>query len=127
LAIELSRPFVKELPYYMDKIDIEICYSYEEEPVLLQRSVLLGTTILEALKALVTEQLALPLRMLEPQILAGHVGLFGKQKPLDTLLKQGDRIEIYDPLLLDPKEARRLRALASKAPAKFKKSPQSKA
>lgn len=99
----------------MDSITIEICYIFDEKPVLLQRSVLLGTTILEALKSLSTEQVALPSRMLEPQTLAGHVGLFGKQKPLDTVLKAGDRIEIYDPLLLDPKEARRLRALASKA------------
>ena len=111
----------------MDNITVEICYVFEEKPVLLQRSILLGTTILEALKAFSTEQLALPLKMLEPQMLAGHVGLFGKQKPLNTVLKAGDRIEIYDPLLLDPKEARRLRALASKATEKFKKSRQSKA
>ncbi len=107
----------------MDNITIEICYIFEEKAVLLERSVLLGTTILEALKALATEPLTLPLSMLEPQTLGRHVGLFGKQKPMDTVLKAGDRIEIYDPLLLDPKEARRLRALASKAPAKFKKSP----
>ncbi|MBA4696868.1 MAG: RnfH family protein [Legionella sp.] len=37
------------------------------------------------------------------------VGIFSKQKPLDTILEQGDRIEIYRPLLLDPKEQRRKR------------------
>ncbi|KTD19142.1 protein yfjF [Legionella lansingensis] len=40
------------------------------------------------------------------------LGIFSKQMPLDTVLKTGDRIEIYRPLLLDPKEKRRQRAKA---------------
>jgi putative ubiquitin-RnfH superfamily antitoxin RatB of RatAB toxin-antitoxin module len=39
-----------------------------------------------------------------------RVGIFGKQISLDTILKPGDRVEIYRPLLLSPTEARRLRA-----------------
>ncbi|HLD84489.1 MAG TPA: RnfH family protein [Coxiellaceae bacterium] len=38
------------------------------------------------------------------------VGIFGKRVKLDAPLKAGDRIEIYRPLIIDPKEARRLRA-----------------
>ena len=38
------------------------------------------------------------------------VGIFGEVKPLDWVLAAGDRLEIYLPLQLDPKEARRLRA-----------------
>jgi len=38
------------------------------------------------------------------------IGIFGKQITADTLLKPGDRVEIYRPLLLSPTEARRLRA-----------------
>ena len=38
------------------------------------------------------------------------VGIFSAIKPLDTVLESGDRIEIYRPLLADPKEARRQRA-----------------
>lgn len=37
-------------------------------------------------------------------------GVFGKAVPPDTRLAQGDRVEIYRPLLIDPKEARRNRA-----------------
>jgi uncharacterized protein len=37
-------------------------------------------------------------------------GVFGKAVPPDTRLAQGDRVEIYRPLLIDPKEARRSRA-----------------
>jgi putative ubiquitin-RnfH superfamily antitoxin RatB of RatAB toxin-antitoxin module len=42
------------------------------------------------------------------------VGVFGKRAALDTPLKPGDRVEIYRPLAVDPKEARRRRALKKK-------------
>lgn len=38
------------------------------------------------------------------------VGLFGKKRPLDTVLRERDRIEIYRALVADPKESRRRRA-----------------
>lgn len=38
------------------------------------------------------------------------VGVYGKHVRADTPLADGDRVEIYRPLLLDPKEARRRRA-----------------
>ncbi|HEX3949422.1 MAG TPA: RnfH family protein [Steroidobacteraceae bacterium] len=38
------------------------------------------------------------------------VGIFGKRVPRDQVLKEGDRIEIYRPLLEEPKLARRKRA-----------------
>ena len=44
------------------------------------------------------------------------VGIYGKKKPLDTVLRPLDRIEIYRPLVADPKESRRRRA-AHKAAA----------
>lgn len=37
------------------------------------------------------------------------VGIFSKPKKLSDILQEGDRIEIYRPLSIDPKEARRLR------------------
>jgi putative ubiquitin-RnfH superfamily antitoxin RatB of RatAB toxin-antitoxin module len=37
------------------------------------------------------------------------VGIWGRRARADTLLRQGDRVEIYRPLLCDPKQARRLR------------------
>ncbi|ALA23755.1 rnfH ubiquitin family protein [Piscirickettsia salmonis] len=37
-------------------------------------------------------------------------GVWNRQVRLDHLLQEGDRIEIYRALLIDPKEARRLRA-----------------
>lgn len=40
----------------------------------------------------------------------GRVGIFARKASLDTPLREGDRVEIYRPLQIDPKEARRLRA-----------------
>jgi len=41
---------------------------------------------------------------------AEEVGVFGKRVRADTPLADGDRVEIYRPLALDPKERRRQRA-----------------
>jgi putative ubiquitin-RnfH superfamily antitoxin RatB of RatAB toxin-antitoxin module len=38
------------------------------------------------------------------------LGVYGKEVPADALLADGDRVEIYRRLVLDPKEARRARA-----------------
>ena len=39
-----------------------------------------------------------------------EVGIWGKIVSRDTRVRDGDRVEIYRPLLMDPREARRLRA-----------------
>ncbi|MFG5777457.1 RnfH family protein [Comamonas sp. J-3] len=36
-------------------------------------------------------------------------GIWGRQRPRETLLADGDRVELYQPLLVDPKKARRER------------------
>jgi len=40
----------------------------------------------------------------------GLFGIFGKTVEPDSPLREGDRVELYRPLALDPKEARRRRA-----------------
>ena len=42
--------------------------------------------------------------------LDGRVGIFGKPVGMETPLSDGDRIEIYRPLRVDPRESRRRRA-----------------
>lgn len=39
-----------------------------------------------------------------------RVGVHGKLSPLDAVLREHDRVEIYRPLVADPKESRRKRA-----------------
>jgi len=43
------------------------------------------------------------------------VGIFSKVVPLDQVLREGDRVEIYRPLIADPKEVRRQRAAQGKS------------
>lgn len=45
----------------------------------------------------------------------GRVGVYGKVVPPGTILRDGDRVEIYRPLRADPKELRRERAAKKRA------------
>ena len=58
-----------------------------------------GSTLGDALLAFAVDDLS-----------QADVGIWGKSVPLDTPLKDGDRIERYRPLIADPKEARHRRA-----------------
>ena len=42
-------------------------------------------------------------------IASGSTGIWGRQRPVGTQLADGDRVELYRPLLVDPKVARRER------------------
>ena len=44
-----------------------------------------------------------------------NLGVYGKPKPAESAAKAGNRVEVYRPLALDPKEARRLRARKGRA------------
>lgn len=47
----------------------------------------------------------------EIDLTQNKVGIFGKIVDLNLLISPGDRVEIYRPLICDPKQARRLRLL----------------
>lgn len=67
-----------------------------------------GTTLREAvvMSGLLVQVPALS--VLSPQAL--DLGVFNRPRPADTAVRAGDRIEVYRPLTVDPKEARRIRA-----------------
>jgi len=46
----------------------------------------------------------------EINLVTQAVGIYGKKKTLDTVLRERDRVEIYRPLVADPKDSRRKRA-----------------
>jgi putative ubiquitin-RnfH superfamily antitoxin RatB of RatAB toxin-antitoxin module len=46
----------------------------------------------------------------EINLVTQPVGIYSKKKTLETELRDGDRVEIYRPLIADPKESRRKRA-----------------
>jgi uncharacterized protein len=68
--------------------------------------------------ALERSALAARVRQAHPQLTAG---IWNHVRPLDTLLQEGDRIELYKPLLADPKDARRTRVERSREQAQAKK------
>ena len=48
-----------------------------------------------------------------------RVGVWGRERPPPTALRQSDRVEVYRPLTVDPKEARRLRYRKDRGSAKL--------
>jgi putative ubiquitin-RnfH superfamily antitoxin RatB of RatAB toxin-antitoxin module len=44
-----------------------------------------------------------------------ETGIWGRRQPADATLREHDRVELYRPLRVDPKEARRLRYKRARA------------
>ncbi|NHZ65326.1 RnfH family protein [Massilia genomosp. 1] len=87
------------------KFTVQVCYATPLREYLQELTVEQGCTIEQAiLRSGVLEEIPGIDLALQP------VGLYGKKKPLDTVLRPRDRIDIYRPLVADPKEARRKRA-----------------
>ena len=88
-------------------IEIEVVYAAVDRQVLRTISVPEGLTVRDALlKSGIGDEFP------ELDLAECTVGIFGKviADPEVRLIQAGDRIEIYRPLLADPKEVRRLRA-----------------
>jgi uncharacterized protein len=85
-------------------IDVEVVYGLAPHQVdLSSLRVAPGTTVGQALTACgLLERQGLTLAALS-------VGVWGRVCPLDRSLRDRDRVEVYRPLTVDPKEARRLR------------------
>lgn len=92
-----------------DTISIELAYAAHSKNSLLSLTVEQGTTVAQAISLSGILQ-AYP----EIDLAVNKVGIFSHITPLDTVLQAGDRIEIYRPLSIDPKEARRRRAEKAK-------------
>ncbi|NHZ83201.1 RnfH family protein [Massilia sp. CCM 8695] len=88
-----------------EKITVQVCYATPASAYLRELTVEQGCTIEQAIRlsGVLADIPGIDLA-LQP------VGLYGKKKPLETVLRQRDRIEIYRPLVADPKESRRKRA-----------------
>ena len=88
-----------------DSIRIQVCHATAAHAYLRELVVAAGTTIEQAIaqSGVLGDIPGIDLA-LQP------VGVHGKKKPLDTVLREHDRIEIYRPLVADPKDARRRRA-----------------
>lgn len=93
-----------------ETIRVEVAYAKPDEQVILQVNGAAGMTVQQAVEASGILQ-----RYPEIDLGNNDFGVFGKQAKLDAPLSAGDRVEIYRPLIADPKEQRKKRAAEGKA------------
>ena len=91
------------------EIMIEVAYAISEEQVIITIKV---PTIFNVQQAI--EKSGIQVKFPCIDLSKNKVGIFGKKTKLDHPLNDRDRIEIYRPLILDPKEMRRKRAAKNK-------------
>ena len=88
---------------------VEVAYALPDKQVIIPVAANDGITAQQAIVASgVLEQFP------EIDLAVNKIGIFGKLIKLDTVLREKDRVEIYRPLIADPKEVRRKRAANAK-------------
>jgi putative ubiquitin-RnfH superfamily antitoxin RatB of RatAB toxin-antitoxin module len=96
-------------------INVEVVYATVDRQLLLAVQVVPGTTVHQAvMQSGMAEQFA------AVALLECPMGIFGRRigDPASHVLEDGDRIEIYRPLIADPMEVRRMRAAKTARPSK---------
>ncbi|MCW8935903.1 MAG: RnfH family protein [Gammaproteobacteria bacterium] len=86
------------------QIKVEVAFAREDKQQILELMVNQGTTLEQAI-----EQSGIMTLFPEIDLNVNKVGIFGKLGKKTAELKEGDRVEIYRPLIADPKEVRRKR------------------
>lgn len=87
-------------------VRVQVCYAQQDAIFLRELELPQGTRLEQAIRASGVLAQTPGLQLSECK-----TGIYGKARPLDTVLRDFDRVEIYRPLLADPKDARRRRAL----------------
>lgn len=100
-------PFVIEHWLYMVKIEL-VYVAMDKAVVQIKMELKAGTTVAEAL-------VESGIYSAYPETQGLPVGVYTKRVSLDAPLNDGDRLEIYRALTLDPKEKRRQRARLNKS------------
>ncbi|WP_312320061.1 RnfH family protein [Atlantibacter hermannii] len=87
------------------KITVEVAYALPEKQYLRRVTLDVGATVEQA----ITASGLLALRT-DIDLAKNKVGVYSRPVKLTDALSDGDRVEIYRPLIADPKELRRQRA-----------------
>ena len=87
------------------EMQVYVTYAKPQEEFIRPLRVASGTTVGQAI-----EQSGVLASFPEINLVTQPVGIYGKKKTLETVLRDRDRIEIYRPLVADPKDSRRKRA-----------------
>jgi len=88
-----------------ERIAVEVVYAATGRHELVRLQLPAGSTVLQAIMASGLLQ-----QFPEIDLSRNKVGIFGKLAAADSPLRSHDRVEIYRPLIADPKEVRRRRA-----------------
>ena len=91
-------------------MSIEIIYALPQRQELVRLTLPEGSTAQQAIEASGLLQ-----KYGEIDLKKNKIGIFGKLSRLDAVLRDHDRVEIYRPLIADPKEVRKKRADEGKA------------
>lgn len=94
---------------HKQQIQIEVIYALADEQQLITIKVNQGTTLKQAI-----EQSGILQKYPQIDLNVNKVGIFSRITDLNAILNDGDRIEIYRPLIMDAKAARKKRAEKSK-------------
>jgi len=90
-------------------IAVELAVAWPELQVIVPLRLPAGSTVLQAI-----DQSGIRERFPDLEISPERLGVFAERKSPDDLLRDGDRVEIYRPLKVDPKVARRMAAEAKR-------------
>ncbi|MPW17226.1 RnfH family protein [Paraburkholderia sp. CNPSo 3157] len=90
-------------------LTIEVCYALPHEQTLIELELPQGATLRQAIDAS-----GILARHPDIDLTKQKTGVFGKLKPLDAVLADHDRVEIYRPLIVDPKVSRQRRVEKSR-------------
>lgn len=95
-----------------DSITVEVAYARPDKQKIMSVNVPQGATAMEAVlvSGIINEFPEIDLNDAKMGLFGKHLGTKGMAGPDDYVLKPKDRVEIYRPLLVDPKEVRRKRA-----------------
>ncbi|OWL86525.1 RnfH family protein [Halopseudomonas aestusnigri] len=91
---------------------VEVAYALPHKQKIVTLNVPEGTSMLDAVRLSCMDQ-----HFPELDLESAPLGIFGKAvpKPAERVLQSGERVEIYRPLIADPKEVRKQRAAKAKA------------
>ncbi len=92
-----------------EMLTIEVVYALPTKQQLVSVRLAVGSTVRQAIEASGLLQ-----KHPEIDLAKNKVGIFAKLSKLDATLRDHDRVEIYRPLLADPKEVRKQRAAEGK-------------
>jgi len=92
-----------------EMLNIEVCYALSGKQDVVRLKLAAGATLQQAVEA--SGMLA---KYPEIDVKKNKFGLWNKLSKLDSALRDNDRVEIYRPLIADPKEVRKQRAAEGK-------------